>query len=183
MKNHCAKLCEVGPNVFFAVCFLFPLWPWNLMDDLKNNRASLLCYFKLCWSFHNHRWIQTRVIVLKRPIWVKIGCGLVAGDLEIWQMTLTNNRAHFLCYFKSCASFRDPLNSISSYSPGTLNLGQYWLFLPSVTSKFDRWPWKTTGYLFYAIFLFTSVTLTYVIPDIQSWYIIDSYNTCKTDDI
>ena len=26
-------------------------------------------------------------------------------DLEIWQMTFKNNRAHFLCYFKLCASF------------------------------------------------------------------------------
>ena len=27
------------------------MWPWNLMDDLKNNRAPLLCYVKLCASF------------------------------------------------------------------------------------------------------------------------------------
>ena len=39
---------------------------------LKNNRAHLLCYFKLCASFHGHFWIQTGVIVWKRPIWVKI---------------------------------------------------------------------------------------------------------------
>ena len=26
--------------------------------------------------------------------------------LEIWWMTLKNNRAHFLCYFKLCTSFR-----------------------------------------------------------------------------
>ena len=39
---------------------------------LKNNRASLLCCFKLCASFHSHQWIQTRVTVRQRPIWVKI---------------------------------------------------------------------------------------------------------------
>ena len=38
---------------------------------LENNRASLLCCFKLCATFHSHRWIQTGVTVRKRPIWVK----------------------------------------------------------------------------------------------------------------
>ena len=38
---------------------------------LKNNRAPLQCYFKLCASFLSHWWIQTWVTVRKRPIWVK----------------------------------------------------------------------------------------------------------------
>ena len=38
---------------------------------LKNNRASLLCYFKLCASLRTHWWIQSGVKVRKRPIWVK----------------------------------------------------------------------------------------------------------------
>ena len=38
---------------------------------LENNRASLLCCFKLCATFHSHRWIQNGVTVRKRPIWVK----------------------------------------------------------------------------------------------------------------
>ena len=49
-----------------------PVWAWNLMDDPKNNRAPLLCYFKLFVSFRSHWWIQTRVTVRKRLIWVKI---------------------------------------------------------------------------------------------------------------
>ena len=28
-----------------------PMWPWNLMYDLENNRAPLLYYIKLCVSF------------------------------------------------------------------------------------------------------------------------------------
>ena len=64
---------------------------------LENNRASLLCCFKLCATFHSHRWIQTGVTVRKRPIWVKFD------------------------YFES-----------------------------RVTLKFDIWPWKTIGHLFYA---------------------------------
>ena len=39
---------------------------------LKNNRAPLLCCFKLCASFHSHQWIQIGVTVRKRPISVKI---------------------------------------------------------------------------------------------------------------
>ena len=38
---------------------------WNLADDLANNRAPLLCYFKLCASFRTHWWIQTWVSVRK----------------------------------------------------------------------------------------------------------------------
>ena len=64
---------------------------------LKNNRAPLLCYFKLYASFHSHRWIKAGVTVRKRPIWVKI-----------------DN------------------------------------FFSRVTLQFDIWPWKTIGHLFYA---------------------------------
>ena len=39
---------------------------------LKNHRAFLLCYSKLCALFHSHLWIQNRVTVRKHPIWVKI---------------------------------------------------------------------------------------------------------------
>ena len=40
---------------------------------LKNNRAPLLCCFKLYASFHNHRCIQSKVKVRKHSIRVKIG--------------------------------------------------------------------------------------------------------------
>ena len=42
---------------------------WQM--TLQNNRAPLLCYFKLCASFRSHWWIQTGVTVRKHPIWVK----------------------------------------------------------------------------------------------------------------
>ena len=64
---------------------------------LRNNRAPLLCYFKLNASFRSHWWIQTGVTVRKRPIWVKI-----------------DN------------------------------------FFSRVTLQFDLWPWKTIGHLFYS---------------------------------
>ena len=70
----------------------------------KNNRALLLHYVKLCASFQIHRWIQTGVTVRKHSIQVEIG-DLLSRDLEIWWMTLENNRAHLLYYIKLCASF------------------------------------------------------------------------------
>ena len=89
--------CPETPNLGQIRRFLEPcdLEIWRL--TLKNNRAPLLCYFKLYASFRSHRWIQTGETVRKRPIWVKI---------------------------------ED--------------------FLSRVTLQFDVWPWKKIGHLFYA---------------------------------
>ena len=73
---------------------------------LKNNRAPLQSYFKLCASFHSHLWIQTGVTVPKRPIWVKFWWFFEQYDLAIWRMTLKNDRTPLLCYYKLCVSFR-----------------------------------------------------------------------------
>ena len=53
---------------------------------LENIRASLLCCFKLCATFHSHRWIQTGVTVRKRPIWVKFNDfeSRVTLKFDIW---------------------------------------------------------------------------------------------------
>ena len=74
---------------------------------LKNNRAPLQCYFKLCAAFPTHWWIQTGVTVQKRPIWVKF----------------------------------------DNYSS-------------RATLKFDGWPCETIGHLFYA----TSSFMYHFIP-------------------
>ena len=87
---------------FFVLCDL-EIWQMTL----KNNRATLLYYVKLCASVQSHRWIQFGVTVRKLSIRVKIGdFFFVPCDLEIWCMTLKNNRAPLLCYFKLSASFR-----------------------------------------------------------------------------
>ena len=125
---------------FFVPC---DLEIWRI--TLKNNRAPLLTYFKLCASFSSHWCIQTGVTVRKHPIWIKISDFLscvtfkfdgwpwtrqiwgiwklrlayspetpnlgqnrwcfVPCDLEIWRMTLENDRASLLCCFKLCATF------------------------------------------------------------------------------
>ena len=103
-----------GWNQWLFVPYDLEIWRMTL----KNNRAPFLCYFKLCGSFHSHQWNQTGVTVRKRPVRVKIDdflsrVTLKFGrwpwktiDLEIWQMTLKNNRTPLPCYTKLCASFR-----------------------------------------------------------------------------
>ena len=72
-------------------------------------------------------------------------------DLEIWQMTLKNNRAPLLCYFKLCAAFRTHWWIQTSVTvrkrPICVKCDD---FYSRVTLKFDGSPWKTIGLLFYA---------------------------------
>ena len=93
------------PNLGQILWFLEPCGLEILLMTLQNNRAPLLCYFKLCASFRSHWWIQTWVTVRKGPIWVKFD-NLEPCYLEIWRMNLQNYRVPLLCYFKLCASFR-----------------------------------------------------------------------------
>ena len=61
------EMPNLGQNRWCFVPCDLEIW-WM---TLENSRASLLCCFKLCATFHSHRWIQTGVAVRKRPIWVK----------------------------------------------------------------------------------------------------------------
>ena len=90
--SYSPETLNLGQNRQFIVPCDLEIW----RITLKNNRAPLLCYFKLCAWFHNHQWFQTGDTVRKPPIWVKID------------------------KFYSC-----------------------------VTLQFHVWPWKTIGHLFY----------------------------------
>ena len=58
---------NLGQNRWCFVPCDLEIW-WM---TLENNMAPLLCCFKLCATFHSHRWIQTGVAARKHPIWVK----------------------------------------------------------------------------------------------------------------
>ena len=139
-------LLKFDPNHrFFSPC---DLEIWCMAS--KDNRAPLLYYIKLCVSFQIHRWIQTEVTLRKLSIRVEIGDFFVPCDLEIWWMTLENNRAPLLYYHQALCIISNPsVNWNWSYSPETFNLGQNRQFLSCVTLKFDGCPWKTAGHLFY----------------------------------
>ena len=144
---------------------------------LKNNRAPLLCYFKLCAIFHSHQWVQTGVPFPKRPIWLKNDDFFVPCDLEIWQMTLEINRVPFLGYFKlmhfiAIGEFKLELQS------GNAQFGSKSVFCTVMTLKNNKAPhlsniklfasfyhhmWIQTGVTLWKWlnWVLTSVTLTF----------------------
>ena len=126
---------NLGQNrQFFVPCDL-EIWRMTL----RISRAPLLCCFKLCASFHSHQWIQTGVTVRKPSIRVKIRRIFVPCDLEIWRMTLKNNKSPLesllLLLQTLCIISKPWVNSNWSYSPETPNLGQNRRFFSRVTLK------------------------------------------------
>ena len=92
-------------------------WPWNLMDDLENNRTPLQCYFKLCASFRRHRWFQTGDIVRKRAIWVKIDDfqGRMTLQYDVWPWKtighVFNGISSFVHHFVAFGDFKLEIQS------------------------------------------------------------------------
>ena len=92
--------------------FIVPLWPWNLRMTQKNNRAPLLCYFKLCLLFCNCWWIQTGVTVRKLPICVKIGISFSRMTLKFdgWPWNTTGHlfyaTSSFVLHFVAIDEFK-----------------------------------------------------------------------------
>ena len=144
--EYCPETLNSGQNRRFIVPCDLEIWRMTL----KNNRVPLLCCFKLCASFHSHRWIQTKVTVRKRSIWVQIGDLLSRVTSKIWRMTLKNNRVPILCCFKLCASFHSHrwIQTKVTVRKRSIQV-QIGDLLSSVTLKFDGWLWKTIGHLFY----------------------------------
>ena len=138
---------NLGKNQrFFIPCDLGIWWM-----TLKNNRTPLLCCFKLCASLHNHRWIQIKITVRKRSIRVKIGdllpCVTLKFDGWPWKTIgrLFYVSSSFMHHFIAIVIFKLKLQS------GNAKFGsKSAIFLSRVTLKFDGWPWKTIGHLFYA---------------------------------
>ena len=132
---------------FFVPCDL-EIWQMTL----KNNRASLLCYFKLSASFYSHLWIQNGVTVRKCSIWVKIGDFLSHVTLKFDGLP----RKTIVHLFYATSSSVHHLIAICEFENGvTVRKGQIRVkigdFLSNETLKFDGWPWKTIGHLLYAI--------------------------------
>ena len=105
------------PNLGQNRRFVLAVWPSNLTDDLQNNRAPLLWYFKLCASFRSHWWIQTRVTFQKRPIWVKINDFLsrVTFTRDRWPWKILGHLFYdtlsFVHHFNAIGKFKLKLKS------------------------------------------------------------------------
>ena len=128
---------------FFSPCDLEIWWMTP-----KNNRAPLLCYFKLFASFRSHWWIQTGVTVRKRLIWVNIDAFLSRVTLKFdgWPSKtidwlnifilsfLTKYRTHIFlalthqCFHCPCMHIAQPcilLESIPIF-PGPISFCDLW---------------------------------------------------------
>ena len=85
------------PNLGQIRRFLIAVWPWNLMDDLgKQKGTSCMLLQVLCsilYSLLNSNWSYSPETPNLGQIWRF----LEPCDLEIWRMTLHNNRAPLLC--------------------------------------------------------------------------------------
>ena len=123
------------------VTLKFDGWPWKTIGHLFYTTSSFMPKPWVNWN-----WSYSPEILnsgQNRQFFVLC-------DLEIWRMTLDNNRAPLLYYIELCASFQ----SHEWIQTGvTVRKCSIWVkicnFLSSVTLKFDGWPWKTIGHLFY----------------------------------
>ena len=104
---------NLGQNRWCFVPCDLEIW-WM---TLENNRASLLCCFKLCATFHSHWWIQTRVTVRKRPIWVKIDefFSRVSLQFDVWPCKTIGHlfyaTSSFVHHFVAIGDFKLELQS------------------------------------------------------------------------
>ena len=105
---------------------------------LKNNRAPLLCYFKLCASFCTHWWIQAGVTVRKHPIWFKLDDILSCVTLKFYGL-LWKTIGHLF-------------QTTSSFVHHFVAIGEIKLELQSGNAQFRSsstifraiWPWNST---------------------------------------
>ena len=92
----------------------------------------------------------------------------VLCDLEIWWMTLKNNRIPLLCYFKLCASFYQQIQTGVTLQKCSIQVKID--ILSCATLKYDIWPGKTIGHLFCTTsnFVHHFVAISYLKLDLQS---------------
>ena len=120
-------------NVF--ICVTLKIW----LMTLKNNRAPLLYYIKLCASFQKHELIKSGVKVWKRSIWVNIGNFLSRAIFKFkgwpWKTTghLFYAASSFVHHFIAIGEFKTELQSRSA------QFGSKSIIFCAV------WPWNLTN--------------------------------------
>ena len=111
--------------------------------------------FSVASSFVHHfiaiGWIQTKVTVRKRLIRAKIGHLLsrMTFKFDGWPWTTIGHffyvASSFMHHFITICEFKLELQSGNAQFRSKLAI-----FVYRMTLKFDEWPWKTIGHLFYA---------------------------------
>ena len=126
---------RVEIDILPCVTLKFDGWHWKTIGHLFYTTSNFVHHFKSISELNSgQNW------------WF-----FVPLDLQIWWMTLKNNRAPLLYYIKLCASFEShgwiPTGITVPKGSIRVKIGN---FLSFVTSKVYRWPWKSTGHLPYA---------------------------------
>ena len=128
-----------------------PVWLWNLTEDLGKQYGTS---YKLLQALCIISWPSVNSNYSYSPETPNSGQNqqfFVPCDLEIWRITLKSNRPPLLCYFKlflTAFHSHQPIQAGVTVRKGPIRV-KIGNFLPRVTLKFDRWPWKTIGHLFY----------------------------------
>ena len=120
-------------TIFLAV------WPWNLkVDPEKQQGTSSMLPQALCiisYPLMNSNWSYRP----ERPNLGQIWRFLEPCDPEIWWMTLKNNPAPLLCYFKLFASFCSHLWIQTGVTVRKRKFGSNSMIFLAL------WPWNLTG--------------------------------------
>ena len=120
---------------------IFDGWPKKTIGHLFYSMSSFVHHFIHCW-------IQTGVTVRKRSIQVKISEFFCPLKFDGWPWKTIGHlfyaSSSFVHHFIAINEFQLELQSRNAQF-GSKSI----IFLSHVTLKFDRWPWKTKGHLFY----------------------------------
>ena len=110
--------------------FKFDGWPWKTIDHLFYGTSSFVHHFVAICVFKLE--LQSR-----NPQSESIRRFLEPCDVEIWRMTLKNNRAPLLCCFQLCAWFHCHM----WIQTGVRVRKRLSWVLTSVTLTFELWAW------------------------------------------
>ena len=135
---------EIG-DILSQVTLKFDGWHWKTIGHIFNTTSSFVHHFKSISEVKLE--LQSGNAQFGSKLVIFFPC-----DLEIWHMTLKNNRAPRLCCFKLCATFHSHwwIQTGVTVHERSIRV-KIAIFLYRVTLKFDGWPWKTIGHLSYAV--------------------------------
>ena len=113
------------------------MWPWHLTDDLEKQYGTSPLLLQAVFIISLTSVNSNRSYILETP---KLGQNqrfFVLRHLEIWRITLKNNRPPFLSNIKLKASFH---HHMWIQTGVTVRKRLSWV-MTSVTLTFDLWPW------------------------------------------
>ena len=131
------------------------LTPQGIEGAMKRDVSKHWCTLQWCasrgWFIAHENWTSCQALCIisyplvnsnlsyspETPNWGQIRRCLEPCDLVIWHMTLQNNRAPLLCYFKLCAAC---CSHWWIQTGVTVRKRLSWV-VTSVTLTFDLWPW------------------------------------------